>query len=119
LLSLKNEQGTFEMEEIMSSELHHSELGMSEPEAEEQTVKPVRHTKTAEQKLADLQQQLVRVQAEVRKIDTRRKVVLGGACLAIMKEGPSDVSRFRALLWQALSEKDRALVHDLFWQATQ
>lgn len=65
----------------------------------------------AERRLAKSQQVLARLSADKRKIDTRRKIVLGGAVMAAARRDAG----FRALLRRILDDaltvpRDRALL---------
>lgn len=98
----------------MSEQLHPSELGIPEPQQEAPREKATRHVKTAAQKLADLESQLAKVQAEVRRMDAHRKIILGGACMAVLREQPTDILVFKRLLKEKVSPKDLHVISDLF-----
>ena len=98
----------------MSDELHHSELGLPAPQPENPPARPVRHVKTPDQKLAALQAQIAKAQEEIRRYETHRKVILGGACIAVLRSQPTDVLTFKRVLWESLSAKDQETVRELF-----
>lgn len=66
----------------------------------------------ARQRLADAEasykQAAERVKAEERKADTRKKVILGGALLALMRESPEQFDKLRPVLGKNLGPRDRA-----------
>lgn len=65
------------------------------------------------QKRADLESRLARADAALRdarrRDDARRKIVLGGALLAALRDGTVPASTGRALVARYVSERDQAL----------
>lgn len=62
---------------------------------------------------AHYNQMAEKVKAEERKADTRKKIILGGALLALMKEHPGTFDRLRPLLGKHVSQRDRVWLQEM------
>lgn len=71
----------------------------------------VQRRRAAEQRLARSQQALARLNADQRKIDTRRRIVLGAAVVAAARRDPDFRARLRDVLNAVMTvPRDRALL---------
>ena len=52
-------------------------------------------------------------QVQKRKLETRRKIVIGGIVLKMLKEGEMPQERLTAILTKHLDEKDKILFQDI------